>query len=122
MSMFLFLFLSGALLSMATKMGQLNFIILKLILESLGIEKYYNSQKDNSTSVFRLMKYIAPPTDAAAIGLVPHSDKSILTVLCQNEVQGLEVLSKEGNWSRLNFRKGSFIVIVGDLLKVYLYT
>ena len=82
------------------------------------MEKYYNSQKENSASVFRLMKYTVPPSNDSAIGLVTHTDKNILTILCQNEVQGLEVLSKEGNWIRLNFCKDSFIVIIGDLLKV----
>ncbi|WJZ85205.1 hypothetical protein VitviT2T_004753 [Vitis vinifera] len=109
----------GALISMATKMLELNFIVLKLILESLGMEKYYNSQKENSASVFRLMKYTVPPSNDSAIGLVTHTDKNILTILCQNEVQGLEVLSKEGNWIRLNFCKDSFIVIIGDLLKAW---
>ncbi|KAI4337364.1 hypothetical protein L6164_015792 [Bauhinia variegata] len=52
-------------------------------------------------------------------GLVPHTDKSSLTILCQNEVQGLEVLSKQGKWIPLNIPRGVFVVIVGDVLKAW---
>lgn len=104
--------------SMSSKMLELNFIVLRMILESFGIEKYYDSQVANTANVFRLMKYKVPPNDDAAIGLVPHTDKNILTLLFQNDVQGLEVLTKEGNWVQVEIPEGSFVVMVGDALKV----
>ncbi|KAH7524730.1 hypothetical protein FEM48_Zijuj06G0150500 [Ziziphus jujuba var. spinosa] len=105
--------------SMSSKMLELNFIVLRMILESFGIEKYYDSQVANTANVFRLMKYKVPPNDDAAIGLVPHTDKNILTLLFQNDVQGLEVLTKEGNWVQVEIPEGSFVVMVGDALKAW---
>lgn len=107
--------------SMSSKLLEMNFMVLRMILESFGLmEKYYESHLENTSSVFRLMKYkVPPPSDGGtAIGLVPHTDKNSLTILFQNDVQGLDVLTKQGNWVQLEIPEGSFTVIVGDTLKV----
>lgn len=108
--------------SMSSKLLEMNLMVLRMILESFGIvEKYYGSLVQNTSSTVRLMKYKVPPPSndgAAAIGLVPHTDKNLLTILFQNDVQGLDVLTKQGNWVQLHIPEGSFTVIVGDALKV----
>ncbi|KAJ7958722.1 2-oxoglutarate-dependent dioxygenase [Quillaja saponaria] len=101
--------------SMSSKILELNFLIMKMILESFGVEKQYDTQVEDMTSHFRMMKYRVPPVIApsnnetgtdTAVGLFPHTDKSRLTILFQNEVQGLHVLSKEGNWIQVNVPEG----------------
>lgn len=88
-------------------------------MESLGMEKHYDSHVENMSSSLRLMKYrVAPSSDSVQLGLVAHTDKSALTILCQNQVQGLELLSKQGNWIQVKLPEASFIVFVGDALKV----
>ncbi|KAJ4707964.1 2-oxoglutarate-dependent dioxygenase [Melia azedarach] len=106
--------------SMSSKMLELNHTILKMVFESFGVEKLYDSHKQGSTSVFRLMKY-RPPIDkeAAAMGLVPHTDKNALTILCQNDVQGLQVLNNDGVYVPLMVPDNAFIVLIGDSLKAW---
>ncbi|GFZ01762.1 hypothetical protein Acr_15g0003710 [Actinidia rufa] len=97
--------------SMSSKMLELSLMIMKMVLESLEMECCYGFLEDNksSSSTFRLIKYKVAPTPSniehpatSNIGLIPHTDKNFLTILCQNEVQGLEVLSREsGNWVQL---------------------
>lgn len=99
-------------------MLELNFFILKMIFESFGMEKNYDSHIEDSTSVFGVMKYKVPPSSDSAIGLKAHTDKNSLTLLCQNEVQGLEVQTKDGDWAQVMIPQDAFMVIVGDTLKV----
>lgn len=53
----------------------------------------------NSTNYLaRLMKYQGPQTNEAKVGIREHTDKNILTTLCQNQIDGLEVQIKSGEW------------------------
>ena len=102
-------------------MLELCFLIHKMIIEGFGLPENYASDVEmmNSSSNFRLIKYRVPPSDKRSEpSLVPHTDKNTLTILCQNDVQGLQVLTKQGNWIQLNIPRGAFVLIVGDLLKV----
>ncbi|KAF7830240.1 putative 2-oxoglutarate-dependent dioxygenase AOP1 [Senna tora] len=92
---------------MGSEMLELNLMVLKMIVEGLGLPKRYMSdaEKMKSTSNLRLMKYRVPSNSKSPEpGLVAHTDKSALTVLCQNEVQGLEVQTKQGKWAWSNGR------------------
>lgn len=56
------------------------------------------------------------------IGLTPHSDASIITILLQlNEVEGLQI-RKDGKWVTVKPLPNAFIVNVGDLLEVIIMT
>ncbi|KAE8720716.1 gibberellin 20 oxidase 1-B-like isoform 2 [Hibiscus syriacus] len=65
------------------------------------------------------MKYRVPATEDQNLGLVPHTDNNALTVLCQNEVQGLEIVTKERRWEEVVVPKDALVVIVGDALKAW---
>ncbi|RHN51018.1 putative gibberellin 3-beta-dioxygenase [Medicago truncatula] len=85
------------------------------------IPKQFNStiEELKGNCNLRLMKYRVPEINKdCGIGLAPHTDKTTLTILCQNEVQGLEVLTKTNQWIKLNIPQGGFVVFVGDILKV----
>ena len=109
--------------SMSSKMMELNFTVLEMLLESLGVGKHYTSHVENTTAVMRFMKYKIPPISNdvrdTSVGLVPHTDKSSLTILCQNEVQGLEILTKQGQWVRVPVPERAVVVFVGDALKAW---
>lgn len=117
----LFCYGSEAMKSMTSKMMELNLIILRMILESFGLGDHYESHAQNTTSAFRFMKYKAPPPSNInnALGLVPHTDKNTLTILCQNDVQGLEILTKQGKWAEVMVPKEAVMVFVGDALKAW---
>ncbi|CAL5440439.1 unnamed protein product [Camellia sinensis] len=102
--------------STSSKMLNLSLIIMKMILESFCIGRYYQFMVENSSNSFHILKHKVPPSnDSAGMSLLPHTDKNFLTILSENEVQGVEVLSKEGNkWIQVKIPTGSFMVFVGD--------
>lgn len=61
-----------------------------------------------------------PPQDAALgpeqFGVGPHTDFGVLTVLCQDEVGGLQVRNAGGEWVTAPPIPGTLVVNVGDLL------
>ncbi|MCW5642864.1 MAG: isopenicillin N synthase family oxygenase [Rhodoferax sp.] len=60
-----------------------------------------------------------PPTATAgdaAYGVAPHTDFGVLTVLCQDDVGGLEVQDARGRWVAAPPIPGTLVVNVGDLL------
>lgn len=61
-----------------------------------------------------------PPQDVSQnsdqFGVGPHTDFGVLTVLCQDEVGGLQVQNIRGEWVTAPPVPGSLVVNVGDLL------
>ena len=49
-------------------------------------------------------------------GVAPHTDYGCLTILCQDDVGGLEVQTRRGEWVTAHPIEGTFVVNVGDLL------
>ncbi|KAB1669360.1 hypothetical protein ES319_1Z052900v1 [Gossypium barbadense] len=105
---------------MSSKMLELSFMILEMIFESFDIEeKKYEALVRDSVSFLRVMKYKVPTSGDQNLGLVAHADKNAITILCQNEVQGLEIVTKEGHWKQVVVPKDALVVIVGDALKAW---
>lgn len=94
-------------------------IIRKMILESLGVEKYLEEHMNSTNYLLGVMKYKGPQTSDTKVGLTTHSDKNIVTILYQNEVEGLEVMNKDGKWISYKPSPDSFVVMIGDSLHVY---
>lgn len=61
-----------------------------------------------------------PPQDVSQnsdqFGVGPHTDFGVLTVLCQDDVGGLQVQNLKGEWVTAPPIPGSLVVNVGDLL------
>jgi len=61
-----------------------------------------------------------PPQDADMgrnqFGVAPHTDYGCLTLLYQDEVGGLQVMGRDGQWLTAHPIPGTFVVNVGDLL------
>ncbi|KAK7336498.1 hypothetical protein VNO77_17040 [Canavalia gladiata] len=101
--------------SFTEQLSKLDQIIRKMILESLGVEKYLDEHMNSTHYLARFMKYNGPQTNEAKSGLQEHTDKNILTILCQNHIDGLEVQTKSGEWIKYKpSTSNSFIVLIGD--------
>ncbi|CAM8970476.1 unnamed protein product [Rhodiola kirilowii] len=110
---------SCALNGMSSKLLQMNLAMLKVIFESYGVGSYYESFAEKNTAVVsRVMKYHVP-LSGGGIEVRAHTDKNALTILCQNDVQGLEIMSKDGVWTQVVVPQGCFVVLVGDTLKAW---
>ena len=89
-----------------------------MVLESLGLKKYLDEHLDSTKYLLRVMKYKGPETAEAKLGLTSHTDKNIVTILYQNQVCGLQVQTKDGEWITVKPSPDSFIVMIGDSFHV----
>ncbi|KAL2318316.1 hypothetical protein Fmac_032192 [Flemingia macrophylla] len=108
--------------STSSKMQELSFMILKMILEGYCLPKQYtwDIEEMNSSCNLRLIKYRVPESgQVCENALLPHTDKSALTILCENEVQGLQVLTKTNKWIPIKIPHQGFVVLVGDILQAW---
>jgi hypothetical protein len=72
---------------------------------------------DETTCFLRLNRYPACPFAVNTLGLVPHTDSDFLTVLCQDQVGGLQLMM-DSRWVAVKPRPDALIVNIGDLFQV----
>lgn len=85
-----------------------------MVVEGLGLEKYLDEHLNSSDSCIRVIKYECPKTTEAEIGLAAHTDHGMIAILYQNQVDGLEVETKTGEWIDVKLKPDQFIVIIGE--------
>ena len=93
--------------------------LFELIALSLGLpaDRFHSFFKDHS-SYIRLNHYPPCPTPELALGVGRHKDGGALTILAQDDVGGLEVKRKDGEWVRVKPTPDAYIVNVGDIIQV----
>ncbi|CAL5401291.1 unnamed protein product [Camellia sinensis] len=96
--------------------SQLEQTVKRMVFESYGVEKCFENHDIGSTSyLLKATKYKAPKMNEMDIGLTSHTDKSFITILHQNQVNGLEVKSNNGEWIGFDEHlPSSFVVMAGD--------
>ncbi|KAG6711029.1 hypothetical protein I3842_05G033100 [Carya illinoinensis] len=57
------------------------------------------------------------PQPELAMGLPPHSDPTLLTLLINNGISGLQ-LQRQGKWVNVNSIPNAFMVIFGDQMEI----
>ncbi|KAB2065435.1 hypothetical protein ES319_A09G088700v1 [Gossypium barbadense] len=102
---------------MVEQLSELDQVVRRMILESFGIEKYMEEHMNSSNYLWRAMKYKPPNTSEKKLGSRDHTDKNIVTVLCQG-IQGLEIQLKNGEW--ITAKPHSLTVFIGDSLFAWL--
>lgn len=73
---------------------------------------------ERPTTWLRLLHYPPLPAESPSdlFGSAPHSDFGCLTILAQDAVGGLQVLTPAGAWLDVPAIPGAFVVNVGDML------
>ncbi|PWZ27906.1 Protein DMR6-LIKE OXYGENASE 2 [Zea mays] len=91
-------------------------------LEALGIPCHRSQgllrELEAGYSQIMLNCYPACPQPDLTLGLPPHSDYCLFTLLLQDQVKGLQVL-RRGHWFTVDAAPGSIIANVGDHLEIY---
>ncbi|XP_047339640.1 probable 2-oxoglutarate-dependent dioxygenase AOP1 [Impatiens glandulifera] len=108
--------------SMKMKLMDVLLSVMELTFEDLGISDYYNKHAENVTCLMRSLKDKLLPKnndEKPTQGPMPHVDHSILSILYHNGIQGVEILSNDGEWARVTIPKGSLLVTVGDAFEVW---
>ncbi|KAE8680885.1 gibberellin 3-beta-dioxygenase 1-like [Hibiscus syriacus] len=111
---------SKTLVSFTQQSTRLEKTIRRLILEIFGVEKYADELIDNTNYMLKLSKYKAPQNGEPTSGIVAHTDQNMVTLLYQNEVDGLQIHNKDGEWMDVKPSPNSFIVVVGESLRAWL--
>ncbi|XVF76333.1 hypothetical protein PTKIN_Ptkin13bG0258100 [Pterospermum kingtungense] len=102
--------------------------ITEAILESLGLwgaTKNKTQEDDeilkqfhNGSQLMVVNCFPPCPEPDLTLGMPPHSDYGFLTLLLQDEVEGLQIQHK-GNWITVEPMANSFVVNVGDHLEIF---
>ncbi|KAF8403164.1 hypothetical protein HHK36_011261 [Tetracentron sinense] len=101
-------------------------MVMEAILESLElVQTTENDTEDDILKEFedgsQLMVvncYPSCPEPDLTLGMPPHSDYGLLTLLLQDEVKGLQIQHK-GKWVTVEPLPNSFVVNVGDHLEIF---
>jgi isopenicillin N synthase-like dioxygenase len=82
-------------------------------------DDYFESRLRKPVSIQRLLHY---PTqngqiDEKTIGIGAHTDYGNLTILAQDDVGGLQVMNRDGDWIEGTPIPGTFVINIGDLIQ-----
>ena len=108
---------SEIMVSYARRVSELEKLVKRMVFDSYGVaKKHYDSHVESTTFLLRLIKYKSPQEiSKEEVGCDPHTDKTFITILHQDEVDGLEILSKDGDhWIGFEPSPSSFLVMAGD--------
>ncbi|KAL5545808.1 hypothetical protein UlMin_005495 [Ulmus minor] len=92
--------------------------VMELLSEGLGLESgKFKEPCFSESKVFVGHCYPYCPQPDLTVGITPHTDPTVVTVLLQNEVGGLQV--KHGDvWIDVKHVPGGLIVNIGDFLQI----
>ncbi|KAH0780554.1 hypothetical protein KY290_000152, partial [Solanum tuberosum] len=99
---------------------ELNDMVEKMVLESLGLKNYTDEFLNSNVYMSRFTNYkVIKGENENKSGLPSHADSSYLTIIKQNQ-NGLQVLYKNGEWIELNHTSpNSYIVLSEDVFMAW---
>ena len=92
--------------------------LMRIALQACGADLTAMQAFARPTTWLRLLHYPAMPDHSPddLYGSAPHTDFGCLTLLAQDDVGGLQVMTPAGDWIDAPRLPGSFVVNVGDML------
>lgn len=102
------------------EMKHLSERILLLVLDSFNIstEEMSRVMSDFPSTALQLNSYPSCPDPSRAMGLAPHTDTLLLTILNQNNTNGLQIYRDRIGWVSVHPVSGALVVNVGDLFHI----
>ncbi|XP_057812541.1 2-oxoglutarate-dependent dioxygenase 19-like [Salvia miltiorrhiza] len=95
--------------------------LIEAICEALELNQSYVDETLNMDSSFQIIAtnyYPRCPQPNEAIGIPPHTDVGLFTLLIHNGVAGLQI-EHGGKWFNVDSPQNSILVIVGDQLEIF---
>jgi isopenicillin N synthase-like dioxygenase len=94
-------------------------LVLRGVARALALEEaFFADRMAAPVCHLRLLHY--PPRSAAAVagqqGCGTHTDYGIVTLLAQDDVAGLEVQRRDGDWVQADVEPGVYVVNLGDMM------
>ncbi|XP_050213603.1 gibberellin 3-beta-dioxygenase 1-like isoform X2 [Mercurialis annua] len=103
------------------KLKELARTLMQIIFDYLAISEEESKRVGSaigSKAPIQLNSYPYCPDPDRAMGLAPHTDTSLLTILHQNSIKGLQIFKQGVGWILVNPTSGALVVNVGDLLHI----
>ncbi|MBA0580016.1 hypothetical protein Gorai_022255 [Gossypium raimondii] len=102
-----------------SELNKLSTAILEKIVEAIGMKtEEMKELVGEGRQTIRVNYYPPCHLSDQVLGLTPHSDATLITILLQlNDVHGLQV-RKDGNWVPVKPLPNAFILNVGDILEI----
>jgi|UniRef100_A0A2N9IUG0 gibberellin 3-beta-dioxygenase len=97
--------------------------LVRLIFKSLNISDEESwlgsiSESGSACTALQLNSYPSCPDPNQAMGLAPHTDTSILTILHQTQTSGLQIFKDGVGWLPVPPVDGALVVNMGDLFHI----
>lgn len=92
--------------------------LLQLLCESMGLRPdYFAGDLSGNNMILHINHYPPCPDPTVTLGLPPHCDRGLITLLHPGAVPGLEVAYK-GSWIKVDPLPNAFVVNFGLQLEV----
>ena len=93
--------------------------VLSVIALSLGLDhNYFNSWVEKGNSLLRSIHYPPVETKSNPHRARAHEDINLITLLIGAEEGGLEVLSKDGSWIKVEPSSDAIVCNIGDMMQL----
>ncbi|KAL2243420.1 probable 2-oxoglutarate-dependent dioxygenase AOP1 [Sesamum indicum] len=100
--------------------AELEKIVVQMVFEGYGVGQYYESHISSANYLCRVMQYRQPKMQENRMGFVSHTDKSFMSTIHQNQVDGLEIKAKDGEWFGVHdLSPSSLVVMAGDAIMAW---
>ncbi|XP_076952037.1 putative 2-oxoglutarate-dependent dioxygenase AOP1 [Bidens hawaiensis] len=107
---------SETALTFTKAVAELEAIVMRMVAKSYGVEQHYASLLGSTEYILKFNKFHNRLGDEPHSGLIPHTDKSFITIIHQKEHgKGLEIQTKDEKWVEVDLSPLCFIVMVGDV-------
>jgi isopenicillin N synthase-like dioxygenase len=100
-------------------MEELSGMLTRIFARALELpDDFFIHRMDRHISTLRLVNYPALDTEPepGAIRSGEHSDTGVLTILLIDDIPGLQVKTRAGEWVGVGYCPGAFIVNIGDMM------
>jgi isopenicillin N synthase-like dioxygenase len=99
-------------------MTELARLLLLAFARGLGLkDDFFAAHFRKPLTQLRLLHYPPQPPDSDAEGVEAHTDTGAFTILLQDEVGGLEVMTRAGLWIAAQPIPGSLVVNIADMMQ-----
>lgn len=99
------------------EMSKLGDRIAGALADALGLPRdWFRQHFQDPTLFLRLLHYPEQPDEEELFGSAPHTDYGFITLLKQDDVGGLQVRNKHGEWIAAPPIENTFVMNVGDIL------
>ncbi|KAG4933966.1 hypothetical protein GYH30_047925 [Glycine max] len=102
--------------ALADKLAHMIFNLLGDISEEQ--KRWINGSTNNLCEAVQLNFYPRCPEPNRAMGLAPHTDTSLLTILHQSQTNGLQIFKEGAGWVPVHPHPSSLVVHTGDILHI----